>query len=232
MQCRRAGKRARRGREDNRRRIRADSTMKTRDRILEAALVLFNEEGVAKVSTNRIATELAISPGNLHYHFKTKEQLVEWLFRRLEKEISPFTDAGDSLTALDDVWLTLHLAFETSEKYRFVYVDIDHLAREYPRIGVRIRKMTAGAIRSTRAMCRNLARLGVIVAEADQIDSLVFQIVLTATCWCTFARLVPVKDPASMASGLAAYHALALLNPYLAEEARHYMNYLRGKYLK
>jgi hypothetical protein len=35
-----------------------------------------------------------------------------------------------------------------------------------------------------------------------------------------------------MASGLAAYHALALLNPYLAAEARHYMNYLRGKYLK
>jgi hypothetical protein len=44
--------------------------------------------------------------------------------------------------------------------------------------------------------------------------------------------LVPVKDPASMASGRAAYHALALLNPYLAAEARHYMNYLRGKYLK
>src|SRR5258707_14483292 len=213
MECRRASGRGNRRHAGKWCCSRADSPMKTRDRILEAALALFNEEGVAKISTNRIATELAISPGNLYYHFKTKEQLVEWLFRRLEKEISPFTDAGDSLTALDDVWLTLHLAFETSEKYRFVFVDIDHLAREYPRIGVRIRKMTAGAINSTRAMCRNLARMGVIVAEADQMDSLALHIVLTATCWCTVARLVPVKDPAFMAYGLVAYHALALLYP-------------------
>ncbi len=232
MECRRASGRGNRRRAGKWWCSRADSPMKTRDRILEAALALFNEEGVAKISTNRIAIELTISPGNLYYHFKTKEQLVEWLFRRLEKEISPFTDASDSLTALDDVWLTLHLAFETIEKYRFVYVDIDHLAREYPRIGVRIRKMTAGAINTTRSMCRNLARDGVIVVESDQIDSLAFHIVLTATCWCTFARLVPLTDPRSMASGLAAYHALALLNPYLAEEPRHYMNYLRGKYLK
>ena len=64
------------------------------------------------------------------------------------------------------------------------------------------------------------------------MDRLAYQIVLTATRWCTFARKVPGRDPEYISSGLAAYHALALLNPYLAEDARHYMNYLRGKYLK
>jgi len=54
----------------------------TRDRILEASLVLFNEHGIAAVSTHRIAAELGISPGNLHYHFKSKEQILSWLFRR------------------------------------------------------------------------------------------------------------------------------------------------------
>lgn len=206
--------------------------MKTRDRILETALGLFNMEGVAKVSTNRIATELEISPGNLYYHFKTKEQLVEWLFRRLEQEIAPFTRTGTALTALDDFWLMLHLSFETIEKYRFVYADIDYLAREYPGIGERIRLMTSDAINSTRAICGNLAQAGVIVAEDDQIDSLAFHMVFTATCWCTFVKLIPVQDPEAMAAGLAAYHVLTLLNPYLADDARHYLNYLRGKYIK
>ncbi len=205
--------------------------MKTRDRILETALRLFNQEGLAKVSTNRIATELEISPGNLYYHFKSKEQLVEWLFRRLEKEIAPFTESSASLAALDDVWLTLHLTFETVEKYRFVYADIDYLTREFPHLGQRMRKMTNNAVNAMAAMCSNLARTGVIVAEPDQIDSLAFHIALTATCWCTFVKLIPLKDPGAMASGLAAYHVLTLLNPYLAPEARHYMNYLRGKYL-
>ena len=48
----------------------------TRDRILQASLALFNADGLAAVSTHKVAAELGISPGNLHYHFKTKEQMV------------------------------------------------------------------------------------------------------------------------------------------------------------
>jgi AcrR family transcriptional regulator len=206
--------------------------MKTRDRILDAALTLFNQEGFVNISTNRIATELDISPGNLYYHFKSKQSLIEWLFRRLEHEIAPFTDSRSSLAALDDVWLTLHLTFETIEKYRFVYLDIDHLSREYPKIGERLRAMTAGAIEMMRAICRNMAHAGVIGAESEHIDSLAFHIVLTATCWCPFVRLTPFKHARATGSGVAAYHVLTLLQPYLVGEARHYMSYLRGKYLR
>ncbi len=74
--------------------------------------------------------------------------------------------------------------------------------------------------------------MGVIVAEDEQIDILALHIVFTATCWCTFVKLMPVKDPAAMASGLAAYHVLTLLDPYLAADARHDMNDLRGKKLR
>lgn len=73
---------------------------------------------------------------------------------------------------------------------------------------------------------------GVIVAEDDQINSLAFHIVFTATCWCTYVKLIPGKDPKSIAAGAAAYHVLTLLNPYLADDAWQDMNYLRGKYLK
>lgn len=205
--------------------------MKTRDRILEAALNLFNVEGVAKVSTNRIADELGMSPGNLYYHFKSKEQIVEWLLRRLEGELAPFTQSSGTLTALDDVWLFLHLSFETIEKYRFIYTDIDYLLREFPRPGERIRNLTITAAGTTRQMCTNLAKSGVLRAEADELDSLAFQIVFTSTCWSTFSRLVLEGETAS-APGYAAYHVLTLMSPYLNEGQRHYMNYLRGKYLK
>ena len=50
--------------------------MKTRDRILECALQLFNHKGEPNVSTMEVANEMGISPGNLYYHFHGKEPLV------------------------------------------------------------------------------------------------------------------------------------------------------------
>lgn len=60
------------------------SSNTTRDRILQASLALFNAQGLPAVSTHKIAAELGMSPGNLHYHFKAKQLIVEWLFRRFE----------------------------------------------------------------------------------------------------------------------------------------------------
>ncbi len=112
--------------------------MKTRDRILATSLALFNEEGVGKVSGSRIAAELGMSQGNLHYHFRRKNEIVERLVRRWEQDIDlvlagPVAD----LASIDDLWIFLHLAFEKICEYRFIYRDIDYLLGELPDLGPR-----------------------------------------------------------------------------------------------
>ncbi|WP_284618942.1 TetR/AcrR family transcriptional regulator [Aquabacterium humicola] len=205
----------------------------TRDRILETSLRLFNEDGVAAVSTHRIAAELGISPGNLHYHFKTKQLIVTWLFRRFEDRFAPCIDAAATVTALDDLWLSLHLTFEAVSAYRFVYRDIDYLLNEFPELEARAQALTARNVLAANGLCAGLAAAGVIDANAGDVEMLALQIAFTTTCWFTFKRLTPrPQDGKHAEAALAAYYTLTLLSPYVVGEARDYLNYLRAKYLR
>jgi AcrR family transcriptional regulator len=60
--------------------------MKTKDKIIETARLLFNEKGTRHVTTNHIAEGAGISPGNLYYHFRNKEDIIRALFERLAAE--------------------------------------------------------------------------------------------------------------------------------------------------
>lgn len=204
----------------------------TRDRILAVSLDLFNAEGVAAVSTHRIATETDISPGNLHYHFRTKEQIVTWLFRRFEAHLAPCLEAAADVAAIDDVWLALHMTFEAIEAYRFVYRDIAYLLNEYSDLEDAAQSLMAANLLASRALCARLTAAGVIDASSEQAEMLALQMVFTTTCWFTFSRLVPRMARVGQAGpGFAAYYTLTLLSPYVVGEARDYLNYLRSKYL-
>ena len=173
-----------------------------------------------------------MSPGNLHYHFKTKHQIVEWLFRRFEDRLSAYSGAAEGVGALDDFWLTLHLAFEAIGEYRFIFRDIDFLLGEHPVLEARARAITDRSLHATKRLCVGLVEAGMIEATDEELDMLALQIVFTMTCWFSFARLTPKHDPRHGQPGLAAYYTLTLLSPYLIGEARDYLNYLRVKYLR
>ncbi len=101
---------------------------RTRERILETALALFNQFGAPGVTTTAIAADMGISPGNLYYHFHSKEEIVETLFAAYRREIYATLAAPERHPAhAEDVRLFLHLVFEAIWKYRFIYRDLNEL---------------------------------------------------------------------------------------------------------
>ena len=63
------------------------ATEATQNLILEAAVALFNQYGVAKVSSNNIARACNISKGNLHYHFKNKQSIIHSIYDQFSSEV-------------------------------------------------------------------------------------------------------------------------------------------------
>jgi AcrR family transcriptional regulator len=61
--------------------------MGNRERIVEASLALFNERGTGNVTTNHIAAHLSISPGNLYYHFRNKEEIIRTIYPRFGEAV-------------------------------------------------------------------------------------------------------------------------------------------------
>lgn len=104
-------------------------TRDTQTRIVDAALELFNQYGTAAISTNRIAEHCGISKGNLHYHFRTKQEIIRFLFQRAVDEM----DAGwyrDHLAAtLEHMAAMFVRQLQLIRDYRFFYREMAALLR-------------------------------------------------------------------------------------------------------
>ncbi|MCF6224203.1 MAG: TetR/AcrR family transcriptional regulator [Flavobacteriaceae bacterium] len=103
----------------------------TKERILDTALGLFNENGLSQVTLRSIAKKMEISQGNLNYHFKKREDIIETLYFNLVKHI----DLKMSNNKEEEVSLKLLLNLSTSimsdfYEYRFFLLDFVQIMRE------------------------------------------------------------------------------------------------------
>lgn len=107
--------------------------IKTRDLILDVALVLFNEEGEPLVTSVDLANEMNISPGNLYYHFKGKEEVVEELYARFHAGLSYLMDDIQMSDELDEDAMLLYLDViaDYLTDYKFISQNISSFCVRY-----------------------------------------------------------------------------------------------------
>lgn len=206
-------------------------TQRTRARVLAESLRLFNERGEAQVTTGVIAAELGISPGNLYYHFRNKDQIVEQLFARFEEriDVAPGPDPRGG-EAIEDLWLYLHLMLEAIWEYRFIYRNLDDLMARNARLRARFNRLVDRKLEVVESLCEALVRSRLMRARPAEIRALASNVLVVATYWLSFRSLRGRESgPADVGQG--AYQVMSLVAPYLVGEARAHLDRLGQTYL-
>lgn len=204
----------------------------TRERILETSLAMFNAQGEPNVTTNHIADELEISPGNLYYHFRNKEDIVEQVFARYEARMDETLLVPEGrLPNLEDVWMQLHLVFECMWDYRFLYRDLVDILSRNRKLKAHFARILNRAAFSAGEVLHGLAKSGILRATPDEIRATAENILLVATFWMNFniVRHARVEsDQNDLAHGI--YQVMLLIAPFLRDAERAHLNTLARAY--
>jgi AcrR family transcriptional regulator len=206
---------------------------RTRERILETALVMFNTFGERSVTTTAIAVEMGISPGNLYYHYHSKEEIVRGLFDQFHREIETTLAAPDQrLPNAEDCWLFLHLVFEAIWKYRFIYRDLTDLITRYHTIEVGFRRILAHKTRIAERILAGLVANHEMRATPTEVSALATNVTLLASYWLSFEFARDPRTPQD-ASTIArgAFQVMSLAAPYLEPPQRALFDHLAQRYI-
>jgi AcrR family transcriptional regulator len=199
---------------------------RTRERILELSLRLFNDFGEPNITTTVIAEEMGISPGNLYYHFRNKDDIVNSIFAQFEAEIVRMLNVpAGRRTNMEDVWAYLHLMLELIWRYRFFYRDLNDLLSRNRTLELQFKAIL------------DHKNEGSLDASDPEIAAMATNMVVVATYWLSYEY---VRNPRkyseqqSIAEALArgCYQVLSMLGPYLRGEARQRFEKLSSDYLK
>ncbi len=205
---------------------------RTKERILEVSLAMFNAIGEPNVTTNAIADEMNISPGNLYYHYRSKDEIVTRIFARYEREMDElFAMQKDRRADVEDAWFWLHLVFEKVWKYRFIYRDINDLLAKNRIIETHFKSILQNAQKSAEAMMIDLKERGELQASRGEIAAVATNVVLTATYWYSYSYVMnPRKLDEAEAMSRGVFQVMTMIAPYLTGPARLLFEKLAAEY--
>jgi AcrR family transcriptional regulator len=210
---------------------------RTRERILETSLALFNRQGEPHVTTADIADEMNISPGNLYYHFRNKDDIIGDLFAAHEAAVTPLlTVPDDPPPGVEDLWFMLHVLFEKMRDYRFLYRDLDEITSRNRKVALRFAELVRRLDRTVIELCRSLVRSGQMNASEREIGALAANATLVSIYWMSWQRITGVQPrpggpPHEVSLDHAAYHVLSLVAPFLLGDGRALIERLGEDYL-
>lgn len=191
--------------------------MRTKEKVIEASIKLFNEQGVASTRLQQIADFLGISVGNLAYHFKTKEAIVTSVYEKLFEDFDSILSQYLASPSLLDFDLQAENFYHFFKEYQFYISDLFSQEHPIPEILNRWQGFM------NKMICQITKRLQFHVMRGDLThqDASTYEL-LAETIWITLIFWIPQQNLRKKTITLANYKAGIWNNikPYLTTKGQ------------
>ncbi len=197
--------------------------MNTRDRIIETALELFNKKGTNSVTTNHIAAAAVISPGNLYYHFRSKEHIIRAIFDQMDAYgISEYQriNAEQGPGTAQAMAGTFVMIQRFNWRYRFFKREMTALIAQDPQLKKRFVKTHQAMLAMVRSAVDLSIEQGVLRdLAAEERELLAEEIWLVTLFWLNYLEVggEEVNENTLLRGTL---HLRNMLTPYLTARGR------------
>ncbi len=209
--------------------------MKTRDKIIQASITLFNENGERNVTTNHIAAHLSISPGNLYYHFRNKEDIILSIYEEYARDLllDTFPQVTDESKPLDTIIQYMDAVFQMMMKFRFFYSNLPVLLDKNPNLREKYVEVQQSIAQRVSELLLSLRAAKVIAFEDDELKDIVSILRIINTFWLSFYQTQNiVTDITDAVFYQGVLKILVILRPYTTQEALPELNKARDLYIE
>lgn len=192
---------------------------KNRERILSSSIELFNQSGVVAVTTNHIAAHLGISPGNLYFHFRNKEEIIRELFDRMCASIYEVWLPDRKQIATATPLEMIERTYEIFWTYRYFHREVYHLRRRDPILERKWKRHLAKTMRLLQAAYDQWVRDGVMrkISDPKEMQMISDTVLLTSSSFLLFYES-PERPATRRSIRQGVEHLVHFLLPYHTEE--------------
>jgi AcrR family transcriptional regulator len=137
----------------------------TKEKILLAATRCFNRDGLVNVRLQNIADEANMSVGNMAYHYRTKEIIVQAIWEELVKKQRQWMAEFRVAPLFEDLERQIRSTYELQQAHAFFYLDTLEVLRAYPEIALSHRQHLHWQIQQINSILQFNAARGAIISE-------------------------------------------------------------------
>ena len=162
-------------------------TLKTKERILQLSLQLFNERGERSVTTIHIAAELNMSPGNLYYHFRNKSEIIKQLMEQYQGEtLQMLALPDDRLLDANDKIRYFQVLSSQLWAYRFLHRDVYHLVENNEDFRKMYPRFAGQVMQQGQKIYQAFVDAGLMQMTSSEIEALIINLWIVLTNWTNF----------------------------------------------
>jgi AcrR family transcriptional regulator len=171
---------------------------KTKKKILNTAVILYNEFGIANVRNQDIAERAGMSLSNFNYHFGAKKDLIvavfDLMFETLQKNVY-----GNSILVKEGQGLTITKSyFEFQERFCFFYLDTPNILKMFPDLNEKVQKQIEESYQIIKNLNYLAIGMGMMKPEPEDnpgsYDQLMRHIWIHNHFWFANSRIINSED--------------------------------------